>query len=672
MRSDWPLPEGLWSISVQIEAAKESPLKANLTAEGEQGAFVTGQLENGSVNIVANRLALSAGWGELDGLSFAGHASWPNAATMPTDTRFQGRADSLKAGDMTLANFAFSGRQEGTILVLETGAELPGLQGHAKGTWSLPLGSPDDLALNSGEATLLDGQLSATGLRAEAFFREPPLWFRWSAARASVAGEPLTTLQGECGTGPNEGFVVRGAGRGLGGKISFSVRPEAGEKALSVETEALEAAAVASFLRRFQELPFGLAGGKVAAQIDAPLRAFGPGWHARVTPSAVTLLVPDDRHEFRGLDGNLVVEALAEGVRIRSEGLTLEGGRVPVALEGEVGAGGGALRFRIPTLPAKDVQNALFDFLPEFVGYGEVSGGLGLEGEYQPEGRAPGFRVKAHFAGGAFASEDKSLVLDGLDGTLALAVGTGGGGPLLPGFRAPDRGAVAPVVASLSHLLEAGESLTARGITFSVYGLSGVRLSSAAGPDGITRLRLVEGTLWDGPVRADVGLSIGSADIRYAGQLVMDHASLREFCRESEGLTGFLGGRFSGSVTFRGDRMGLGSLKALADLAVDPAGDEPLVLGRDFLVKVGGAPMKKLVTRRFQEYDQASLKVGIRAGGLTVQDLVLSHEASPFKALMRKDLSFELRVPLNNSISLYNLLDLVKGIGARTASVETP
>jgi hypothetical protein len=105
-------------------------------------------------------------------------------------------------------------------------------------------------------------------------------------------------------------------------------------------------------------------------------------------------------------------------------------------------------------------------------------------------------------------------------------------------------------------------------------------------------------------------------------------------------------------------------------MSVDPSGDEPLVLGRDFLVKVGGAQMKKLVTSRFQNYDEAALKVGIQGGSLSVQDLVLAHKANPLKAVMRKDLSFELRVPLNNSISLYHLLDLVKGIQEKSAAVE--
>jgi hypothetical protein len=218
--------------------------------------------------------------------------------------------------------------------------------------------------------------------------------------------------------------------------------------------------------------------------------------------------------------------------------------------------------------------------------------------------------------------------------------------------------------------LEGGESLAVKSIGFSVYRVADARLSSVAEPGGLTRIRLTRGTLWDGPARADVGLAISSAEVRYAGQLLLDHGSLRGFCRESEGLTGFLGGRFSASVTFRGDRMGLGALMALVDMSVDPSGDEPLVLGRDFLVKVGGAQMKKLVTSRFQNYDEGALKVGIRGGSLSVQDLVLAHKANPMKALMRKDLSFELRVPVNSSISLYHLLDLVKGIQEEPVAVE--
>jgi hypothetical protein len=57
-------------------------------------------------------------------------------------------------------------------------------------------------------------------------------------------------------------------------------------------------------------------------------------------------------------------------------------------------------------------------------------------------------------------------------------------------------------------------------------------------------------------------------------------------------------------------------------------------------------------------------------GIVTFYDLKLFHEANPVKALFRKDVSFELRVPGRNTISVWQLLNHIKGLESLSAGSD--
>jgi hypothetical protein len=138
--------------------------------------------------------------------------------------------------------------------------------------------------------------------------------------------------------------------------------------------------------------------------------------------------------------------------------------------------------------------------------------------------------------------------------------------------------------------------------------------------------------------------------------------SLKAFCDESGALKGFITGTAHAGLTLGGDALGVSRAKALANVWVDPEGPEPLEISRDFLIKMGGEKIRSLLHSDILEYDQASLTCGLSGGILSVYELELSHRANPLKALMRKDVSFEVKVPQRNSISLEQLVKNIKNL----------
>ena len=95
---------------------------------------------------------------------------------------------------------------------------------------------------------------------------------------------------------------------------------------------------------------------------------------------------------------------------------------------------------------------------------------------------------------------------------------------------------------------------------------------------------------------------------------------------------------------------------------MDPEGAEPKVISRDFLVKMGGERIRSLLHSNQLEYDKAAFQCGLSGGLLSVYELELQHQANPVKALVRKDVSFEVRVPQKNSISLDQLVKNIKNL----------
>jgi hypothetical protein len=110
----------------------------------------------------------------------------------------------------------------------------------------------------------------------------------------------------------------------------------------------------------------------------------------------------------------------------------------------------------------------------------------------------------------------------------------------------------------------------------------------------------------------------------------------------------------------------------LGEIWVDPEGAEPKVISRDFLVKMGGERIRSLLHSNRLEYDKGAFKCGLSGGVLSVYELELQHEANPVKALVRKDVSFEVRVPQKNSISLDQLVKNIKNLEVQAGVGKAP
>lgn len=668
--SPYPLPVGRWSGRANLEGKGRILHFCEMSASSVSGGALKANVHGNALNMSLST-DFGASWGTVSAFEGSARIAFSQNPFSLRGIAAEGLAKSLRAGGVSLADLSVKASGE-HFLQIRSQVSLPEQQGSLQSQWILPLHTPTAVSLTEGNLSLFDERVQVEHLQAKGFFESPRQMASWSAKNITVEGETLDSPSGTLEMPAEEEVHLHGKGHLWGGEVAFEVASGREGPTLHSECRGLDAKRAEVALRRFTPLPFSVVSGKLDGAVGGPLAALGPGWAADIAPLGVTVQMPDERHQLRNLDGRLRVAVGEEGMALSSAGLTLEGGKVPLRLEGVLGERESHLLFAIPPAPASEVQNAVFDFLPEFVGYGALTGQLGLEGEFKIPEKEPLLRVRVLLPeGGGFRSEDGSLVLEGMRGALSLSVPVGEWGGSLRGYRAPGPGERAAALDRFTTPLLPGDLLRVDKIAYSVFSLRDATLSSSDGADGITRIRFTEGQLWDGLARGEFALAVDRDQIRYGGQVLLDRASLRAFCDESAGVTGFLGGRFSSAITFGADRIGLGALKAVAELEADPVGGEALLLGRDFLVKVGGNAMARLVKQEFQPYDRAVLKVGIRSGSLSVQNLVLEHRAGPFSALFKRDLSYELRMPANNSISLYHLLDLVKGLEATTTSVKT-
>lgn len=665
----WPLPQGRWKFggSASWVSGAAYP-EVEFDGSESQGAALKAEFKGGLIKVNARRLDLDGVWGSFHGADFGAEGSLQGGAL--AGARINGTVAESKVGNgFILADVKYDAAYNGSSISGQVSATLPALDGYGKFPFAGSSTNLPALKISGAELNLLKGDVRLAGLVVENVLAWPkPLTL--NAATAFLFGSPSGPLKGTAYPDKDGAIIVDGEGPLLGGSATFRVRAATGG-AVEVAGTGFDAWQLAKFAARWAPLPFSAMKGKLDGSVTIPLEGVPTGINGLVDLQDVTLDLGDERHQLRNAAGQITFAVGSDGTRFGSDALTLESGRLPMQMKGKSLNDVVSVDVDIPDSDAAQVQNAFFDFLPEYIGFGTVTGKMGCAALLTSDARDKVLNLNLRFKGAQFSSEDKAMSLQGIDGVLPFSLSVGLGTiPARRGFKAPDEQSFSSAFEAFRAPLEKGVPLTIKRAAFSVYAAEDISLSSNLTEDGATDVRVNRGTLWDGEISGEMRVGISSSGLGYSGQLMMKNVSLRELCNQAGGLTGFIGGRMSGHVTFGADKFGLAALRLLAGFSVDPAGDEPMVIGRDFLVKIGGAQMKRLVPTRFLNYDKAAIGFGVSHGSLSVTNLVLQHEANPFKALIRKDISFEIRVPYNNSISIYQLLDSIKGLQERSATVQ--
>ncbi len=666
---DWPLPRGRWTFDGSASWTKGEAYPSLKVAGREGGgARLNASFSGGNITADGTRLSLASSWGTITDAAFSVKGLVGEGSLKKAEAKFTAGGATLGGGP-PLARISFdAGFSDGDISG-KASSLLPSLDGEFAFGFVVSDGDFSKLRLTGGSVHLLKGEIRLLGVEAGGLAAWPkPVSVK--AAKSFLFGEESGPLAGSITSADNGSIVVAGKGLLLGGEANFAVHP-GGNGYVEVSGSGFDSSKLVKFASRWAPLPFSAVSGPADAAVTIPLEGVPAGIKGAVNLRKVTLNMGDERHQFRNAKGTIRFEVAAEDTSFSSESLSLESDKLPLQITGKSAQGVVTMDVKIPESDAAEVQNAFFDFLPEYVGFGTMAGRMGATARLVSDSRDKVLTMNLAFHGAEFTSEDKALSLQGIEGSLPLSISLGLGAlPARRGFRAPDEKSVASAYGAYAAPLENGEPMLIQSAAFSVYSMENIGLSSNLTEDGATDIRINRGVLWDGGVHGEFRVGVSSGGLGYSGQLLFNEISLRDLCNQAGGLTGFIGGRLSGHVTFGADKFGLAALKMVAGFAVDPAGDEPMVIGRDFLVKIGGAQMKRLVPTRFLNYDKAQIGFAVRSGSLTVSKLVLEHEANPIKSILRKDISFEIRVPFNNSISIYQLLDSIKGLQERPATVQ--
>ncbi len=666
----WPLPSG--------------PLRGKISAEGGASGVTSGLLQaqgNGSWQISINQ-------GDWTAEVRNGQVSGPQTSLHGLDLSAHGRgfpslipghalvleakvlACTISGNDlknletrMQVRDGALSARLSGDLAFLDGRAQAvvrrePG----GKGRWTL----------DSGHVDLVGGNVVFNGVKGQ-WSGEDDEEARWTSDGARIYGEPLASVKGTAHLDLDHGAVGLSAEVAhWGGMVDAGVTLGRGAAPdLLIKVLGIQASVVPPYIHQWIALPLGIASGTASGSVMIPLNSPTEGLHFDATLRDADVELPDKRRTLPKVSGTLTGLLQGNTFTMAQTNMSMIGGKIPLAFALVSEGGSTSAEFSTPSVSAPVLQEALLDFLPEYLGYGTLEGEAGLAGTLRVKGGDETIEGNIALSDFSFVSEDRVFRLKGVNGTLPLLLHLSGEEPALEGFAIPSRSSQGPSFDAL-----AGAPIDARAVTvdrcrYSVFYAEKLRLYAGTS-DGSLWARLADGTIWDGGLRGQLRLILGSDGVRYAGQMLLSETSLRAFCEQSGALRGFISGRFNGSLTFGGDNVGLGQLKALADLWVDPEAPEPRLISRDFLVKMGGERIRHLLHSTTIEYDKAGLRFGLTGGILTVYELDLSHQANPVKALMMKDVSFDVRIPQRNSIGLQQLLSHIKALEASGAVSSPP
>ena len=496
---------------------------------------------------------------------------------------------------------------------------------------------------------------------------------QWTCPQARIYGEPLRDVSGQWwwdGAAKVSRLEAKVAHWGGTLEAGLSLGPNVPAD-LVVRAQGVKASAILPYIKQWIDLPLALGRGTVDGSVTIPLEHADDGLHLDVALRDADLGIMGKERALAAISGKFSGTLAGGRFNIPNAPMTLDGGKASAEFSVSHADGVTTVAFFTPTMPAATLQDAVLEFLPEYFAYGT------MEGQATAAGKVVIGADESHLEGAlalkdySFVSEDRSFRIKGANGTIPLLVQLKGQEGQFRGFASLSRSTSPAVFKGLGETPEGSSALTVDRLRFSVFFAENLRLSTGT-TDGAVWGRLTGGSIWGGAMRGQARLYIGQEGMRYAGQVLLNDASLKAFCEQSGALRGFIEGRFDGGLTFGGDSEGLGQVKALADLwALDEA-EEPRVISRDFLIKMGGENIRRLIHSDILEYDKASLRCGLTGGILTVYELDLSHKANPVKALVRKDVSFEVRVPQRNSIAVQQLMGHIKDLEARSSGPVQP
>lgn len=664
----WPLPEGPMKGRFAMGGDLEGVERIDLDASGR-----------GTWRVAANRdgwrVAVTGGtvWG--GGLSVRGldvRANGRGMPALPGGGTFQvsARAQDVSVSNQELGSLTVEAAQRETGLRVKAASELKFLEGRASAILSTDhLGK--EWRLTEGAVQLVSGAVRFDGVQA-AWTGRPSDPARWTASGARIYGEDLASLKGECLFGlPFGSAVLTASVQHWGGEVLAKL-PIGSDQALDlvIEPHGIRASVVPPYIRQWIDLPFRVGEGTVDGTVAIPLTHPEEGLSMTVDLHQVDLEIGGPEHILPKASGRFSGLLAGGGFRIPETTLTLGANPVPVSFLLTADTGGTRVSFATPSVPGEKLQSVAFDFLPEMLGYGTFQGAASVRGLLTGSGERLVLDLALQAYGLEFLSEDKTLRVRGVQGRLPLSIVLAGEAPDLAGYAAPSRAEHRKVINQFGRACEEGPPLLVDRVRFSVFVADHLKFHAAV-EDGSLRLRLCEAELWNGVLRGETRVAVSTDGVRYAGQVLVEGASLKAFCEQSVALNGFMSGVANATLTFGGDTGGVARGKALTEIWVDPEGAEPRVISRDFLVKMGGERIRSLLHSDRLEYDRAAFRCGLSGGILSVYELELLHQANPVKALVRKDVSFEVRIPQRNSISLDQLIKNIKNLEVRAGIGST-
>jgi hypothetical protein len=466
--------------------------------------------------------------------------------------------------------------------------------------------------------------------------------------------------------------VLDGRASHWGGEVTGRLPlGSAGRPLLRLDAKGVDAAPVPPYLREWVELPLTAGNGKLSGSVLIDLDNAVEGLAIDVDLGEVDIRVPDETSLLPRCSGRFH-GLLSGGVfEIPEASMALDGGKVPTSFALRSDGAGTRFTFGTPMMEAERLQKAAFDFLPESLGYATFQGAASASGVFTAADGQMRMDLVLRAEKLEYMSEDKSLRLRGVSGTIPIPLNLSGKEPDLSGYQNPARAGHFDAFRQLERPPASAEPLAVDRIRYSVFSADALKLYTKV-DDGILSLWLTEADLWGGHLRGAARFALSGGGVRYAAQFLGRDLSLKAFCEQSGALRDFISGTADLSVTVGGDGIGATKAKALSDVWVDLEGPEPRVISRDFLVKMGGEKIRSLLHSDLLEYDKASLTCGLSGGTLSVYELDLSHRANPLKALMRKDVSFEVRVPQRNSISLDQLAKNIKNLEVQAGIGRAP
>ncbi len=328
------------------------------------------------------------------------------------------------------------------------------------------------------------------------------------------------------------------------------------------------------------------------------------------------------------------------------------------------------ISFNLPEVAVSSLRDTLFELIPDRFKYARMNGNIQMSGDYTKSTGMNLLRTSVRFKDVSLTGENGEYGIGPISGNLPLYYDLNEKGSIQPPFLIADifrkerfeRIGKEPIKKS-SLINQDSEIINIGKITYGVEIIKDLSIVLNTGQNAMT-VENISGSIFGGKIYGAGWIAL-TKQPSYGFGFVAKDISLKEVCKSFENIKGYIYGKVDGIMWLNGDGIGLSAITGKAEVWAKKSKDEPMMISREMLERIGGSAVKRYGLSKDRRYNKGVIESYFNRGYIIFKEL----EVSNTNIFGFRDLSVKV-APVHNRIAIDDLLWTIKNAAERATTTR--